>query len=142
MKLMQKISFAAVLVGAVLANAALADLAIIGHPGINLRGVTNDDLAKVFLGKSKDLGGVDVKPIDQDEGSAARTKFYTDVVGKSEAQLKRHWSQLVFTGKGKPPPSVADDQAVKDWVASTPGAIGYIDGGSVDASVKVLSIIP
>ena len=69
-------------------------------------------------------------------------KFYTDVVGKSEAQLKRHWSQLVFTGKGKPPPSVADDQAVKDWVASTPGAIGYIDGGSVDASVKVLSIIP
>ena len=142
MTLLKKLSAAAVLAGALLGNAALAELAIIGHPGIGLRGVTNDELAKVYLGSSARLDGVSVKPIDQAEGAPARSQFYDKVVGKSESQLKRYWSQRVFSGKGKPPPSLADDQAVKDWVATTPGGIGYIDGGAVDGSVKVLSIIP
>ena len=142
MTMIKKLSVAAVLAGTLFSSAAMAELAIIGHPGMNLRGVNNDELAKVYLGNSKSLGGVDVNPVDQSEGSGARGEFYDKVVGKSESQLKRYWSQRVFSGKGKPPPSLADDQAVKDWVASTPGGIGYIDGGAVDGSVKVLSIIP
>jgi hypothetical protein len=45
---------------------------------------------------------------------------------------------MVFTGKGTPPKEVADDAAVKSFVATTPGAVGYIDESKVDASVKVL----
>jgi ABC-type phosphate transport system substrate-binding protein len=142
MTTIKKLSVAAVLAGTLFSSVAMAELAIIGHPGISLRGVTNDELSKVYLGNSKSLGGVDVNPVDQAEGSGTRGEFYDKVVGKSESQLKRYWSQRVFSGKGKPPPSLADDQAVKDWVASTPGGIGYIDSGAVDGSVKVLSIIP
>ncbi|HDP89978.1 MAG TPA: phosphate ABC transporter substrate-binding protein [Thioalkalivibrio sp.] len=139
---MKKLALGTALAAALVSNAALAELAIIGHPGINLRGVSNDELSKVYLGNSSSLGGVSVKPVDQDPGSRARAQFYDKVVGQSEAQLKRYWSQRMFSGKGKPPPSLAGDEAVRNWVATTPGGIGYVDGSAVDGSVKVLSIIP
>lgn len=142
MNFLKKLTVGAALAGALLSNAALAELAIIGHPGISLRGVSNDELGKVYLGQSSNLGGVSVKPVDQAEGSSTRAEFYTKVVGQNEGQLKRYWSQRMFSGKGKPPPSLADDAAVKNWVASNPGGIGYVDGGAVDGSVKVLAIIP
>ena len=44
----------------------------------------------------------------------------------------------MVTGEGVPPKEYAGDKAVKDRVAITPGAIGYVSDGSVDKSVKVL----
>ncbi len=96
------------------------------------------DVVKVFLGKKKDLGGVSAIPIDQDEGTVARGSFYSDVVKKSEAQLKSYWSRLIFTGKGQAPQVVGGDADVKSMVANNPNIIGYIDEGAVDGTVKVI----
>ncbi|GAA6135022.1 hypothetical protein NBRC116188_18120 [Oceaniserpentilla sp. 4NH20-0058] len=96
------------------------------------------DVVKAFLGKKKDLGGVSVVPIDQNEGTSARNDFYTNVVKKSEAQLKSYWSRLIFTGKGQAPQVVGGDAEVKNMVASNPNIIGYIDEGAVDGSVKII----
>lgn len=96
------------------------------------------DVVKVFLGKKKDLAGVSVVPVDQNEGAASRDDFYTNVVKKSEAQLKSYWSRLIFTGKGQAPQVVGSDIDVKGMVATNPNIIGYIDEGSVDGSVKVI----
>jgi ABC-type phosphate transport system substrate-binding protein len=55
--------------------------------------------------------------------------------------MNRYWSKRKYTGKGKPPVVALGDDAVKELVANTPGAIGYIDGKSLDKSVKVILII-
>lgn len=52
--------------------------------------------------------------------------------------MKAYWSKLVFTGKGTPPQEVPGDAEVKALIGSNPSTIGYIDAGSVDASVKVV----
>lgn len=96
------------------------------------------DIVKVFLGKKKDLAGVSVVPVDQDEGGAARNDFYTNVVKKSEAQLKSYWSRLIFTGKGQAPQVVGSDVDVRGMVATNPNIIGYIDESAVDGTVKVI----
>lgn len=96
------------------------------------------DVVKVFLGKKKDLAGISVVPVDQSEGSAARSDFYGTVVKKSEAQLKSYWSRLIFTGKGQAPQVVGGDADVKGMVSSNPNLVGYIDEGAVDGSVKVI----
>lgn len=96
------------------------------------------DVVKVFLGKKKDLAGVSAIPVDQSEGTPARGDFYSNVVKKSEAQLKSYWSRLIFTGKGQAPQVVGGDADVKGMVASNPNLIGYIDEGSVDGTVKVI----
>ncbi len=96
------------------------------------------DVVKVFLGKKKDLAGVSVVPVDQDEGTASRGDFYSNTVKKSEAQLKSYWSRLIFTGKGQAPQVVGNDADVKGMVVTNPNLIGYIDEAAVDASVKVV----
>lgn len=122
---------------------AQAALAIIAHLSNNAAGITAEEAAQIWLGKSRELAnGRRVAPVDQNAASASRAKFYKSVVKKDERELKAYWSKLIFTGKGQPPPEIGDDAAVQDWVASNPDAIGYVDGKFVNSSVKVLLIVP
>jgi ABC-type phosphate transport system substrate-binding protein len=96
-------------------------------------GLSAEQVSNIFLGKSSDLTGVDLP-----DGSVARDAFYQKVTGKDAAQVKAYWAKLVFTGKAQPLKEMASDAEVKKFVASNPGAIGYIDKGAVDGSVKVV----
>ncbi len=141
MKKLNQILLAAALCCATLS--AQAALAIIAHPSNNLAGITADQAAQLFLGKTGEFAnGRRAVPVDQAAGSAMRAKFYKSVIRKDEGELKTYWAKLLFTGKGQPPREVGDDAAIKAHVAANPEAIGYIDGKFVDGSVKVLLIVP
>lgn len=102
--------------------------------------LTRHQVADIFLGKATRFpGGSLALPIDQAEGSAARDEFYLAFAGKSAAQLNAHWSKLVFTGRGRPPPVAAGIAALKRRLADNPDAIGYLDEGLLDGSMKVLA---
>lgn len=104
--------------------------------------LTADQVSQLFLGKSATLpGGAAAVLIDQPEGSPARDEFYTKAAGKNSAQMKSLWSRLTFSGAAQPPKVVAGPAEVKKAVAETAGAIGYIDKGAVDATVKVLLVV-
>ncbi len=127
--------------------ATLATASTLAHAEVVVVMAANSDVAtlsqaqvsQIFLAKSSSLpSGGKATPIDQEEGGAVRNEFYTKVASKDAAQMKAYWSQLMFTGKAQRPRKVANDAAVKQAVASTPGAIGYINAGAVDASVKVV----
>jgi ABC-type phosphate transport system substrate-binding protein len=123
--------------------AAQAGMALIAHPSNQLAGITADDAARIYLGKTTNFpNGRPAAPVDQATHSAMRAKFYYSVVKKDEAELKAYWSKLMFSGKGQPPRELTDDVSVKSFVASNPDAIGYVDGKVVDATVKVLLIVP
>ncbi|WP_396587552.1 phosphate ABC transporter substrate-binding protein [Bermanella sp. R86510] len=115
-----------------------AGAVVVAGAGSPLPASGSDDVVKVFLGKKKDLGGVSVVPIDQTEGNPARGDFYSNVVGRTEAQLKSYWSRLIFTGKGQAPQDVGGDADVKSMVGANPNLVGYIDESAVDGSVKVI----
>lgn len=122
---------------------AQAGVAVIVHPSAAFDSLTEDDVARLFLGKAKSFpGGAQAVPINQNEGSPARDKFNEAVCKKNASQYKAYWSQLVFTGKGTPPKDGGDDAAVKTLVAANPNMIGYVDDSQVDASVKVVYKIP
>jgi ABC-type phosphate transport system substrate-binding protein len=122
---------------------AMAEVAVIVHPSAGFSSLTEDDISRIFLGKSKSFpGGGQAVPVNQNEGSAARDKFNEAVCKKNSSQYKAYWSQLVFTGKGTPPKDIGDDAAVKAQVATNPNAIGYVDASAVDASVKVVFKLP
>jgi hypothetical protein len=91
----------------------------------------------VFLGQEQRVGGAPVVVVFQKAG-AARTKFDGDVLGKPGAQLTSHWSRLIFTGRAKKPEEANSDADVVAKVASTPGAIGYVDSVPAGANAKVI----
>ncbi len=103
--------------------------------------LSKTQVAKIFLGKSRRFpDGSRALPLNQNEGSADRDDFYRRVSGKSPAQVKAHWSKLIFTGRGQPPKEAADSAAVKYQLTHSGANIGYIDRAAVDDSVKIVAI--
>jgi hypothetical protein len=118
-------------------TAAFAEVAVIVNPA-NANAVSQDDIKKIYLGKSKSFAdGTKVNPVNQN-GTAVADEFNDKLVGKSGSQLNAYWSKLVFTGKGTPPGKLDNDQAVIDFVAANADAIGYIDSAKVSDKVKVV----
>jgi ABC-type phosphate transport system substrate-binding protein len=102
--------------------------------------LTADEVADIFLGKLTRLaGGVRPVPLDQPESSAARAQFYQQFAGKSAAQVKAHWSKVIFTGRGQPPAQVPDSREARRRVAEDPNAIAYIERDLVDESVRIVT---
>ncbi len=118
---------------------AHAEVVVVMSAKSDVSSLSQAQVSQIFLAKSSSLpGGGAATPIDQDEGAAVRNEFYSKVTGKDAAQMKAYWSQLMFTGKAQRPKKVSSDDAVKKTVAASPGAIGYINAGAVDGSVKVV----
>ncbi len=101
--------------------------------------LSRNQVVDIFLGRmSRFPGGEQAVPIDQEEDSAARDEFYARFAELSPAQVKAHWSKIIFTGRGLPPKTVSNSIEVKKAVVKNPNAIGYIERSLVDHSVKVL----
>lgn len=121
---------------------AISDVAVIVNPDSRVSSLSKNDIKALFLGKKATFpNGNEALAVDQEDGSAPKAVFLKDVVNKNSSQLAAYWSQLIFSGKGTPPKTLKDDAAVKDYVASTPGAIGYVDSSAVDGSVTVVYTI-
>lgn len=120
---------------------AAAEVVVVVPATSRVAGLTQHQLADIFLGKTTRFphGGL-AAPIDQPEGSAARDEFYLAFAGKSAAQLNAHWSKLVFTGRGRPPPVAGGLAALKRQFAENPDAIGYLEEHLVDDSMKKVSL--
>jgi ABC-type phosphate transport system substrate-binding protein len=98
-----------------------------------------NQVADIFLGKtSRFPDGSQAVPIDQVEDSPVRDRFYAQFTGKSPAQVKAHWSKIIFTGRGHPPRQASSGAEVKRLIADNIHAIGYIENSLVDATVRVL----
>lgn len=98
-------------------------------------------LADLYLGRTTRFpNGEPAEPIDQETTSAARADFYQRYLGRSLAEIKAHWSRLIFTGRGRPPRDVPSGEDVRRLVAENPGAIGYIERRLVDGSVRIIRV--
>jgi ABC-type phosphate transport system substrate-binding protein len=121
---------------------AHADLVVIVNPKNPATSLSAEQAAQLFLGKSASFpGGAAATALNLVEGAALRDEFYGKVADKTPGQVKAYWAKQMFSGKGSPPKELASVAEVKKAVASDPSAIGYVDKGAVDASVKgVLTI--
>lgn len=87
--------------------------------------INEESVSRIFLGQSRVLIGVNLP-----EDSATRKAFEENVLGKSGEQLKRHWAKLKFTGRATPLNTVANDDAVIEFLLSNPQGIGYVSDKS------------
>jgi hypothetical protein len=121
------------------ASAAGADVVAVVSAKSQVMALNPNQISDIFLGKTNTFpNGGQAVPIDLTEGTPARDEFYANLTGKSAAQIKAHWSKIIFTGRGLPPKEVLNGNEVKRRLAENPNAISYIDQTMVDSSVRVL----
>lgn len=105
------------------------------------------DLKKMFLSdRSRWDTGKSIAPVMPAAGAPERTAFLKIVCGMSDADLGKYFMQASFTGKSvTPPKEVSGAAAVKSFVASSPGAIGFVKaldfhGDGSDGGVKAVKV--
>ncbi|MBL4865933.1 MAG: hypothetical protein JKY67_06120 [Pseudomonadales bacterium] len=120
----------------------LADIAVVVHPDNSLSSASINNVSRIFLAKMKVFGnGEKIKLFDLEETNPLRTLFYQKVLNKSAGQVRAYWTQLIFTGKGKPPKVLLDSEEIVEAVGHDINSIGYVNVEAVNDSVKVLLTI-
>ena len=100
--------------------------------------LTVEEVAQIYLRKRRFWGPRDpVVPVNREAESATRAVFTRAVFGREARWLATYWNRQYFHGV-LPPATLASPEAVKRFVACEPHAIGYIDAGAVDDSVRVV----
>jgi ABC-type phosphate transport system substrate-binding protein len=119
-----------------LAHADVVAVVSAKNPNTSL---SKNQIADIFLGKTARFpDGSLAVPVDLTEGAELRNEFYLKLTGKSAAQLKAHWSKIIFTGRGQPPKAVANSAEIIKLLSTNTNGIGYIEQDKVDSSVKVV----
>jgi ABC-type phosphate transport system substrate-binding protein len=105
--------------------------------------LSRSEVSKYLLKKKTQWDhGPKASPVDLAGDSSVREVFSEDVHGRSVALIQRYWQKQIFSGRGVPPPEVANDDEVIKLVNSDKGAIGYVSPGArLPDDVKVLSIV-
>ena len=118
---------------------AVAEVVVVVSAKCPVTALTREQVVDIFLGKANRFpDGNRAVPIDRLEGSALRDEFYLKFAVRSPAQVKAHWSKIIFTGRGQPPQEIANAGDMKKLLAENPCAICYMEQNLLDASVKVL----
>jgi ABC-type phosphate transport system substrate-binding protein len=122
-----------------MARAGKADVVVVVSAKCAVSTLSKDQVMDIFLGKTTRFpDGAPAVPIDQADGSPVRDEFYSTFANKSPAQIKAHWTKIIFTGRGQPPKSVPNSVEVRKLIAANPQAISYIERSALDSTVKVL----
>jgi phosphate transport system substrate-binding protein len=110
---------------------AMDGIAIIVHPTNPLNNLTHEELREIFAGRIKnwkEVGGPDkeIFAVTREEGSGTRGAF----------------EELIMHGTPISDACLVQDSngAIREIIANTPQAIGYISAGLVNERVKALSI--
>jgi ABC-type phosphate transport system substrate-binding protein len=99
---------------------------VIVHPSVKGTQIPRAALSSIFLKQAAKWGdGTVAQPVDQSIRSSVRMSFSADVLGQGLVEVQVYWQRQIATGR-LPPPVKTSDEEIVSYVASTPGAIGYV----------------
>jgi ABC-type phosphate transport system substrate-binding protein len=105
--------------------------------------LSRSEASKLFLLKrTRWTSGQRAQPVDQVESSAVRRQFSNAIHGMDVPSVKSFWQEIVFSGKGDPPPERASDAQVLAYVRSRPNGLGYVAASTRADGVKIIALTP
>ncbi len=138
---MKKLLFALLFAASasIFVDQARAQVIVIANPSVKAAGVSKSELKDVFTGGSSSLAGSHVTPVLLKSG-AANDEFLSAYIGKSDSAFVASWRSLVFSGQASMPKTIDSEAAMADFVAHTPGAVGYVSKATAHEGAKVLEV--
>jgi ABC-type phosphate transport system substrate-binding protein len=118
-----------------------APVKVVAHPQVKGTQIPRAALAAVFLKQAPRWSdGSPVLPVDQSVKSPVRGVFTNRVLGRPLLDVQIYWQKKMSAGV-TPPPVKTSDEDVLGYVASNPGAIGYVSANiTVPEGVKALEV--
>jgi ABC-type phosphate transport system substrate-binding protein len=115
---------------------------VIVNPQVKGTQIPRASLTSIFLKQAARWGdGKPALPIDQSVQSPVRRAFSNDVLQQAVVAVQVYWVRQMSAGV-VPPPVKASDEEVVSFVATTPGAIGYVSAAiPLPDSVKTIAVV-
>lgn len=123
-------------------EASAQEFQVVVNAGNSVSSISADDLSRIFLKKSvKWAGGASAVAVDLKAGDATREAFSQAIHGRGASAIASYWQQQIFAGKEVPPEEMGAAADVIAFVASNPGAVGYVPAGQdLGSGVKALNV--
>lgn len=115
---------------------------VIVHPGVKGTQIPRAALSSLFLKQASKWGdGTAAQPVDQSLRSSVRMSFSADVLRQPLVEVQMYWQRQIASGH-VPPPVKTSDEEIVSYVASTPGAIGYVSAETpLPDSVRQVAVV-
>ena len=116
------------------------EVVVISHPGLALNELDRDTLRAIFAMRLRTWPsgqGAEVYVLASDD--PVHATFVKEWLSVYPHQLQLAWDRIVFSGTGQAPHRVRSQQDMIDTVATTPGAIGYIEREYLDERVQAIA---
>ena len=105
---------------------------VISNSGVT---IVAADVRNIFVGEKQFAGAVRLVPVDN---TGAQQKFLANFLKADSDKYNLIWAKKSFREGVNPPPLMASDGEVIEFVRRTPGAVGYIGDPSKAVGVNVV----
>lgn len=119
------------------------EYAVVANKANPVEEISAKDLQKIFLGeKTTWSDGNQIKLAVVNSGDLYGV-FTRDIMKMTAVQFSMYWKQKIFTGSGVGTDIkfFKDGKKLKEYITSTPEAIGYIQSDLLDDSIKQVKVI-
>ncbi len=113
---------------------------VIVNEGVDVASLDSKALRYIFLGKKTSWNGNGrIVPVALEVGPVHK-QFLKTYVRKTPSQFSTHWKRMTFTGKAEEIRTFRSEADLVSFVASHPGAIGYVSSSASVQGAKVLTV--
>ncbi|WFM71857.1 hypothetical protein [Halomonas sp. CKK8] len=123
------------------ANAQETPILLVAHPDVNIRQLKRDTTRAIFAMRQRTWpNGQAVRVFVLDNNHPVHARFAKEQLAVYPHQLQLAWDRMVFSGTGQAPDRVRDQEEMRERIATTPGALGYLEREYLDDRVQVISM--
>lgn len=121
--------------------AGAGELVMIVNRANPINDISSELLKKFYTGEEITWPGGERVALVELKDNNPLTAYFSDTVLHVDLQRKAQmWAVKAFGSDVKPPYKYSSEVAVVGFVSGNPNAMGYVSPGSVDASVKVITV--
>jgi ABC-type phosphate transport system substrate-binding protein len=116
------------------------DILVVANKAVSASQISSTELRDIYTGtRSHFSDGNRAIPVIL-KGGPVHEVFLNHYIGENPDEFRTRWRKAVFTGQGAMLKEFGSEAAMLEYVAATPGAIGYCSRIPNQDSVKVLTV--
>jgi hypothetical protein len=111
-------------------------IAVIAHPAMPK--VDQQTLQRLYTGRVVSINQQSALPLNLAPGDPIRKQFLESVLGQTEEQYVGYWLVRRYVGKGAPPQEFGSLDEMLNFIATTPGSVGYVPVAKIPLGANVI----
>lgn len=111
-------------------------IAVIAHQ--SMPKADQQTLQRLYTGRVISINQQAAQPLNLAPGDPIRKQFLETVLGQTEEQYVGYWLVRRYVGKGAPPQEFGSLDEMLSYIATTPGAVGYVPVARIPLGANVI----